>query len=74
MIVILQGQFNHIVIEIVPNSGDTNTVELHCQPELLNYLKESKTKLVSDASLPMLVRQMAVHSDVRIIVCCNCLR
>ena len=62
---VLQGQFNHTVIEIVPNHKDTNTVTLHCKTELLAYSKRTNPRLVSNHSLPLLVRQMAVHSDVR---------
>ncbi|XP_045114587.1 tuberin-like [Portunus trituberculatus] len=61
----IKGQFNHIVIEIVPNHYGTNTVIVHYQRrELLNYLNESNPRHVSNQSLPLCVRQIAVHSNL----------
>ncbi|XP_063888918.1 tuberin-like isoform X2 [Scylla paramamosain] len=61
----IKGQFNHIVIEIVPNHHGTNTVTVHYQrQELLDYLNESSPRHVSNRSLSLSVRQIAVHSNL----------
>jgi len=61
-----QSQFNFVNIMIQPLDRGTNCVTVQTKPEVEEMIGHNDTKLISDANLPYLVRQMAVHADVRI--------
>lgn len=64
-----QGQFNHTVVEVVPADHSSNSVGVLCRPELTEFVGGGgDPRLVSDANLPILVRQLALHADVSKIV------
>ncbi|XP_042230186.1 tuberin-like isoform X2 [Homarus americanus] len=61
----IKGQFNHTVVEVVPEDHSTNSVGLLCRPELMEFVGGgSDPRLVSDTNLPILVRQLALHADL----------
>ncbi|KAK4309742.1 hypothetical protein Pmani_018669 [Petrolisthes manimaculis] len=61
----IKGQFNHTVVEIVQVDHSTNSVGLLCRPELQEFVcGGGSPRLVSDANLPTLVRQLALHADL----------
>lgn len=52
-------------MEIVPGDHSTNSVGVLCRPELADFVGGGGSpRLVSDANLPILVRQIALHADV----------
>ncbi|CAL4134917.1 unnamed protein product [Meganyctiphanes norvegica] len=63
----IKGQFNHTVVEVVPQGEDhsTNSVGVLCKPELSDFVGgNAEARLVSDTNLPILVRQLALHADL----------
>nr|XP_045602296.1 tuberin-like isoform X2 [Procambarus clarkii] len=64
----MKGQFNHTVIEVVPGDHGSNCVSVLCRPELEEYVKIDNPRIVSDASLPILVRQLALHANFASLV------
>jgi len=59
---------------IQPLDRGTNCVTVQTKPEIEDMIGHYDTKLISDANLPYLVRQMAVHADVCISQSFNHLR
>lgn len=52
-------------MEVVPGDHSTNSVGVLCRPELADFVGAGgSARLVSDANLPILVRQISLHADV----------
>ncbi|KAK3852845.1 hypothetical protein Pcinc_040581 [Petrolisthes cinctipes] len=64
----IKGQYNHAVVEVQPGHHRTNTVQLLFCPELKEFMVQETPRLVSDDSLPLLVRQLALHADLASMV------
>ena len=60
-----QGQFNYVNIVITPLDQSTNAVTVQCKQEISDVIDHLDSKIVCDAKLPLLVRQMAIHANVR---------
>lgn len=61
----IKGQFNHTVVEVVPEDHSTNSVGVVCRPDLEEFVGGGgEPRVVSDANLPILVRQLALHADL----------
>lgn len=61
----IKGQFNHTIVEVVPGDHSTNSVGVLCRPELADFVGGGGSpRLVSDTNLPILVRQIALHTDL----------
>lgn len=61
----ITGQFNHTVVEVVPEDHSTNSVSVVCRPDLEDFVGGGgDPRIVSDANLPILVRQLALHADL----------
>lgn len=63
-----QSQFNHSVVEITPGDHNTNCVKLLTKPALAEFVSWDSNdfpRLVSDSSLPLLGRQLAIYANVR---------
>ncbi|KAG0730351.1 Tuberin [Chionoecetes opilio] len=65
----ITGQFNHTTVEVVPGYHSANSVGVLCRPELTDFVGGGgNPRLVSDANLPILVRQISLHADLASIV------
>ncbi|KAK7072996.1 Tuberous sclerosis 2-like protein, partial [Halocaridina rubra] len=61
----ITGQFNHTIVEVVPEDHSTNSVGVLCRPDLEDYVGAGgEPRVVSDTNLPILVRQLALHADL----------
>ncbi|XP_021346642.1 tuberin-like isoform X7 [Mizuhopecten yessoensis] len=61
----IKGQFNYVNIVIKPLDHESNAVTLQAKEEILGH---KDTKIISDANLPDLVRQIAVNCDLASLV------
>lgn len=59
-----QGQFNFAEVVIKPLDNVSNMVTLRFKDELKDLLTDSGPRVISDANLPRLVRQLVVHINV----------
>ena len=59
-----QGQFNFAEVVIKPLDNASNMVTLRFKDELKDLLTDSGPRVISDANLPRLVRQLVVHINV----------
>ena len=56
-------------MEVVPEDHSTNSVRVVCRPDLEEFVGGGgDPRIVSDANLPILVRQQALHANVSIIL------
>ncbi|KAB7503587.1 Tuberin [Armadillidium nasatum] len=63
----IKSQFNHSVVEITPGDHNTNCVKLLTKPALAEFVSWDSNdfpRLVSDSSLPLLGRQLAIHANL----------
>uniref|UniRef100_A0A8C2KZ71 Tuberin n=1 Tax=Cyprinus carpio TaxID=7962 RepID=A0A8C2KZ71_CYPCA len=65
----IKGQFNFVEVLIKPLDYESNLVTLQCRKDLEGLVDTSVAKIVSDRNLPLLVRQMALHANVRHLLC-----
>ncbi|KTF89568.1 hypothetical protein cypCar_00037671, partial [Cyprinus carpio] len=62
----IKGQFNFVEVLIKPLDYESNLVTLQCRKDLEGLVDTSVAKIVSDRNLPLLVRQMALHANLRL--------
>uniref|UniRef100_A0A8C2IKT1 Tuberin n=1 Tax=Cyprinus carpio TaxID=7962 RepID=A0A8C2IKT1_CYPCA len=62
----IKGQFNFVEVLIKPLDYESNLVTMQCRKDLEGLVDTSVAKIVSDLNLPLLVRQMALHANVRL--------
>ncbi|XP_015768229.1 PREDICTED: tuberin-like [Acropora digitifera] len=60
----IKGQFNFAEVVIKPLDNASNMVTLRFKDELKDLLTDSGPRVISDANLPRLVRQLVVHINV----------
>ncbi|XP_064629998.1 tuberin-like isoform X3 [Lineus longissimus] len=60
----IKGQFNYVNIIITPLDYGSNAVSVSAREDILELIGQSETKIISDARLPILTRQMALHSNL----------
>uniref|UniRef100_A0A1Q3F6E4 Putative tuberin n=1 Tax=Culex tarsalis TaxID=7177 RepID=A0A1Q3F6E4_CULTA len=63
----IKGQFNYACVVIEPMELDSNRVFVLARDEIAQHVC-SKSKIVSDASAPLLARQMALHANLASLV------
>lgn len=61
----IQGEFNYVNIIIEPLDEMSNAVTVQTKEDIVEIIGHTDTKIISDANLGKLVRQMAVHANVR---------
>ncbi|XP_021346639.1 tuberin-like isoform X5 [Mizuhopecten yessoensis] len=64
----IKGQFNYVNIVIKPLDHESNAVTLQAKEDIAEILGHKDTKIISDANLPDLVRQIAVNCDLASLV------
>ncbi|XP_060063487.1 tuberin-like isoform X5 [Ylistrum balloti] len=64
----IKGQFNYVNIMIKPLDHESNAVTLQAKEDIAEILGHKDTKIISDANLPDLVRQIAVNCDLASLV------
>ncbi|BFZ02892.1 hypothetical protein BsWGS_05930 [Bradybaena similaris] len=64
----ISGQFNFVSIVIRPLDYESNAVTLITKEDIADILGHTHTKIISDANLPLLVRQIAVHCNLASMV------
>uniref|UniRef100_A0AAX7USW7 Tuberin n=1 Tax=Astatotilapia calliptera TaxID=8154 RepID=A0AAX7USW7_ASTCA len=62
----IKGQFNFVEVIIKPLDYECNLVTLQCRKDLEGLVDTTVAKIVSDRNLPLLVRQMALHANVKV--------
>ena len=60
----LQGQFNFAEVVIRPLDYNSNLVTVRMKEDLGNVVTNTGPHVISDDNLPILVRQLAVHTNV----------
>ncbi|XP_032221463.2 tuberin-like isoform X2 [Nematostella vectensis] len=60
----IKGQFNFAEVVIQPLDNECNVVMLRFKEELKNLCVNPSPRVISDSSLPMLVRRLAVHINM----------
>lgn len=67
-----QGQFNFAEIAIEPLDNECNVIRLNVKDELKDILINTNygPRVISDRNLPILVRHMALHVNVRLLLLC----
>lgn len=58
------GEFTNACIVIEPCSFGVNVVSLKGKPEVMELFKHSEPQVVPDNSLPLYVRQLALHANI----------
>ncbi|XP_041363648.1 tuberin-like isoform X2 [Gigantopelta aegis] len=64
----IKGQFNYVNIVIRPLDYETNAVTLQTKEDIAEILGHTDTKIISDANLALLVRQIAMHCNLASLV------
>lgn len=64
----ISGQFNFVSIVIRPLDYESNAVTLITKEDIADILGHTHTKIISDANLPLLVRQIAIHCNLASMV------
>ncbi|KAL1116002.1 hypothetical protein AAG570_005497 [Ranatra chinensis] len=62
----LKAQFNYGVVVVEPLEHGCNQVVVKAREELVHHICHTEYKIVSDQSVAILARQLAVHANVRI--------
>ncbi|XP_067671125.1 tuberin-like isoform X1 [Haliotis asinina] len=64
----IKGQFNYVNIVIRPLDYESNAVTLQTKEDIADILGHTDTKIISDSSLALLVRQIAMHCNLASMV------
>lgn len=64
----IKGQFNFAEVVIKPLDNASNMVTLRFKDELKDLLTDSGPRVISDANLPRLVRQLVVHINMASVI------
>lgn len=64
----VKAQFNYAVVVIEPLDLGTNQVIVKARDELHQHICHTEYKVVSDESVPILARQLAVHSNLASVI------
>ncbi|CAL1542795.1 unnamed protein product [Lymnaea stagnalis] len=64
----ISGQFNFVSIIIRPLDYESNAVTLTTKEDIADILGHTHTKIISDANLPLLVRQIAINCNLASMV------
>ncbi|XP_055620720.1 tuberin isoform X2 [Toxorhynchites rutilus septentrionalis] len=63
----IKGQFNYACVVIEPMELESNRIFMLARDEIAQHVR-SKPKVISDASAPLLARQMALHANLASLV------
>ncbi|XP_065337125.1 tuberin [Cloeon dipterum] len=68
----ITGQFNFACVVVTPMGHGTNQVTMKIKEDLTEHLGASQvTRIISDQSLPTLVRQLALHANLASLIVRN---
>ncbi|XP_046660621.1 tuberin-like [Homalodisca vitripennis] len=64
-------QFNYTCVVVEPLDHNINLVSIKAKEELVQHIGHSEPKLVSDQSVGLMARQLALHSNLASRVACS---
>ena len=63
-----QGQFNFAEVLIKPVDNNSNLVCVRVKEDIKDIVTNTGPHVISDANLPILVKQLAIHTNVSQLV------
>ncbi|CAH1389862.1 unnamed protein product [Nezara viridula] len=67
----VKAQFNYAVVVVEPLDLGTNQIIVKAKEELHQHINHTEYKVVSDHSVAILARQLAVHSNLASMISCR---